>query len=302
MPIEHQGKLSGILYLENALSAGVFTPSRIEVLRLLSSQIAVSMENARLHEQEKELTRMQEEFRLAARIQQELLPARPPVIPGYDLCGMNIPAQAVGGDYFDFIRIDDRHVAVCLGDVSGKGLPASLLMANLQASLRGQSRLTLSASDCIRGSNRLLHDSTGAEKFATVFYGILDTESHRFRYCNGGHETPFRVTSSGACTELTAGGLALGIMESFPYEEEEVDLAPGDLLVMYSDGVTEAMNPVYEQFGRDNLLGMIREHRHLSADALVERIVGMVRHHAGTAPQSDDITLVVVRRVDPAGA
>jgi sigma-B regulation protein RsbU (phosphoserine phosphatase) len=254
------------------------------------------MENARLYAQERELVRMQEEYRLAAKIQQELLPARPPDVPGYEIFGTNIPALAVGGDYFDFIRIDDRRLAICIGDVSGKGLPASLLMANLQASLRGQSRQTLSPRECLSRSNRLLYESTAAEKYATVFYGILDTESHRFRYCNGGHEHPLLVAPSGKVVELVTGGVALGLLESFPYEEAEVSFMPGGLLVMYSDGVTEAMTASGEQFGRAKLEGVVAEERSATLQGLGEKIVGAVRAHAGAAPQSDDITLVAVRR------
>jgi predicted ATPase/serine phosphatase RsbU (regulator of sigma subunit) len=298
MPIEHQGKLSGILYLENSLAPGVFTPSRIEVLRLLSSQIAVSMENARLYAQEKELARMQEEVRLAAKIQRELLPAAAPRVEGYELCGTNTPALAVGGDYFDYISNDDGTLALCIGDVSGKGLPASLLMANLQASLRGQSGAQRSPAECLSRVNRLLHDSTSAEKFATVFYGILDPQTHRFRYCNAGHETPLVIRAAGGCTELSAGGPALGILDSFRFEEGEVDLFPGDLLVMYSDGITEAMSPSHELFGRERLADLLQSGRHLPAAELTSKVVQAVRRHEQGAPQSDDITLVALRRLD----
>jgi sigma-B regulation protein RsbU (phosphoserine phosphatase) len=294
MPIEHQGKLGGILYLENSLSSGVFTPSRIEVLRLLSSQIAVSMENARLYAQEQELARMREEVRLAAKIQRELLPARAPEIDGYQLCGTHAPALAVGGDYFDFIRTDGGELGICIGDVSGKGLPASLLMANVQASLRAQSGR--SPADCIARVNRLLYESTSPEKFATLFYGVLDLRTHRFRYCNCGHEPPLIFREGAQVTELTAGGIALGIMESFEFEEGEASLAPGDLLVMYSDGITEAMSPAHEQFGRERLMELLRANRGLAVREVTQKIVEEVRRHEAGAPQSDDITLVAVKR------
>ena len=146
-PIIHQGKLAGILYLENNLVSGAFTEERLEVLNLLSTQIAISIENAHLHEEEKELVRIREEVQVASRIQRDLLPQSTPVIPGYQLCGINIPAQIVGGDYYDYIQIDETGVALCLGDVSGKGLPAALLMANLQATLRAQ----IINSDSVKG-------------------------------------------------------------------------------------------------------------------------------------------------------
>jgi predicted ATPase/serine phosphatase RsbU (regulator of sigma subunit)/tRNA A-37 threonylcarbamoyl transferase component Bud32 len=299
MPIQHQGKLGGILFLENSLATHTFTPARLEVLRLLSTQIAVSMENARLYAQERELARIQEEVRLAASIQQELLPQHPPVIEGYEITGRNIPAMAVGGDYFDFIRIDDHRLAVCIGDVSGKGVPASLLMANLQASLRAQSLVTSSPRECLINSNRLLFESTSPEKFATLFYGVLDVRTHTFAYCNAGHEHPLLIDAAGGCRELSAGGIALGMLESFPFEEAVVPFAPGDLLVMYSDGVTEAMDMSVAQFGRAGLEAVLAGRHDLSLDGLTARLVDAVREHAGSAPQSDDITVVAIRRPVP---
>jgi predicted ATPase/serine phosphatase RsbU (regulator of sigma subunit) len=296
VPVLHQGNLAGILYLENNLTAGAFTPDRVEILTLLSSQIAVSMENARLHEQGRELARMQEEFRLAAKIQQELLPQHAPTVRGYSLRGLNIPAQAVGGDYFDFIRIDDHHLAVCIGDVSGKGLPASLLMANLQATLRGQTLLHTSPAACLKRANRLLHESTNPEKFATLFYGILDTSLHRLDYCNAGHEFPLLVHPNGEYVQLDKGGIGLGMLEEFDYEEASLDVSPGDLLLLYTDGVTEAMNHREELFGKERLLPLALQTRGGSAAEALEAVVAAVRAHSGDAPQSDDITLVAVRR------
>lgn len=292
----HQGKLAGILYLENNLIEGAFTPDRVEVLRLLSTQIAVSIENARYHEQGRELARMQEEFRLAATIQQELLPQTAPEISGYSICGRNIPALAVGGDYFDFIRMDESRLAVCIGDVSGKGLPASLLMANLQATLRGQTLLRSSPSECLRRANHLLHASTSPEKFATLFYAILDTSLHRLHYCNAGHEHPLLLRADGSSTLLAKGGIGLGMLEDFAFEEESVDFGHGDLLLMYTDGITEAMDQRLEQFGRDRLLSLVLESRNHMAESTVNAVIAAVNAHRNDWPQSDDITLVAVER------
>lgn len=296
MPVQHQGKLSAILFLENCLATHTFTPTRLEVLRLLSTQIAVSMENARLYAQERELARIQEEVSLAAKIQQELLPQKPPAVDGYDISGRNIPALTVGGDYFDYIRIDDHRLAVCIGDVSGKGVPAALLMANLQASLRAQTLLTISPSECMANSNRLLFESTSPEKFATLFYGILDMRLHTLTYCNAGHEHPILLGVSGKTQDLEIGGIALGMLESFPFEEAVVTLNPGDLLVMYSDGISEAMDPASERFGRERLDAVLASEKGSPLGSLTSNIVFAVQQHAGGAPQSDDITIVAIRR------
>ena len=296
MAVVQQGAVTGILYLENNLIEGAFTPDRVEVLRLLSAQIAVSMENARLHEQGREYARMQEEFRLAASIQRELLPKSAPHIAGYSLCGRNIPALAVGGDYFDFLRVDDAHLAVCIGDVSGKGLPASLLMANLQATLRGQTLLHASPSECLRRANHLLHASTSPEKYATLFYAMLDLSRNRLCYCNAGHEHPLLVHPDGTGVELEKGGIGLGILEDFPFEEESIDFGRGELLLMYTDGITEAMDGQGQMFGKERLLSLVLQSRNHSAQAAVDEIIAAVAAHRKDSPQSDDITLVAVER------
>jgi serine phosphatase RsbU (regulator of sigma subunit) len=299
-PIVRQGKLNGILYLENTLLSGAFTRERMEVLRLLSAQIAISIENARLYEQEKMLARMHEQVRLAADIQLDLLPKASPAVPGYTLAGRNLPAQLVGGDYFDYLPIDEGRIALCLGDVSGKGLPASLLMANLQATLRAQTALNDSPGSCMRRANTLLHRSTSPEKFATLFYGILDFREHTLWFSNAGHEQPMLLDGRDPLTPLDAGGPPLAMLEDYPYADGRVVLAPEALLVVYSDGVPEAMNRAGEQFGHDRLHAVIRDHSTAEPAALIEAIIEKIHDHAEGAEQSDDITLLVVRR-QPAG-
>ena len=296
LPILHQGKISALLYLENNLIAGAFTRERIEILRLLSSQIAISIENARLYEQEKAFVRMQEEVRLASQIQQNLLPKNAPDIPGYEIGGTNIPAQMVGGDYFDFIPISEGRWAICLGDVSGKGLPASLLMANLQATLRGQTLLDAPPGECLHRSNKLLYQSTSPEKFATLFYGILDTKHHSLAFSNAGHDNPFVMNQGVQKARLNAGGIPLGMMEEFSFEDDSVSLALGDTIILYSDGIPEAMNGDEDFFGEEQLAALLARHHSLTCAGLMEKILESVKSFTGTTPQSDDMTLVVVRR------
>jgi predicted ATPase/serine phosphatase RsbU (regulator of sigma subunit) len=295
-PIIHQGKLAGILYLENNQISGAFTEERLEVLNLLSSQIAISIENAHLHEEEKELVRIREEVHVASRIQRDLLPYAAPVIPGYQICGTNIPAQIVGGDYYDYIPIDDTNIALCLGDVSGKGLPAALLMANLQATLRAQITNSHSVKNSVERSNKLLCRSTGSDRFITLFCGILDWKSNRFRFTNAGHDSPFFFNGIGPPSRLTTGSLVLGMLEDFPYEEQAITFEKGDLLVIYSDGIPEAMNERNEDFGELRFEELISNNRETPANELMDRIIDEVKNHIGTAPQSDDITLLLIQR------
>jgi sigma-B regulation protein RsbU (phosphoserine phosphatase) len=298
VPMMVKSELMGVLTLYNKKGGTGFTEDDQRLLAIIGAQSAQVVENARLYESEQALFHMREELRLASKIQNDLLPKTFPEIPGYDLAGKSVPAQMVGGDYFDFIPIETHRLAVCLGDVSGKGLPASLLMANLQATLRGQTLLNASAKECVRRSNKLLHLSTSSEKFVTLFYGILDIKDHSLCFSNAGHENPLLISGGKEPLRLNTGGIVLSIMEEFPYEEETVPLLPGDLLVIYSDGVTDAINTRQELWGEARLTAVVKEHRDAGASALIDHIIAAVQSHAGEAPQMDDITLVVIKRKD----
>jgi len=297
VPLMTKGALIGMLTVYNRKEGQKFTDDDQRLLAIIGAQSAQVVENARLYEEEKALHQMREEVKLASRIQLELLPKAPPQTPGYDIAGKSIPAKDVGGDYFDFIPVDDHRLAICLGDVTGKGLPASLLMANLQATLRGQTLLGVSPKECLQRANTLMHRSTTADKFATLFYSILDFAHHTLCFSNAGHDNPFLFLQAGEVSRLKTGGTVLSVFEQFPYEEETISLQPNTLLVMYSDGVTEAMNAMLEQFGEERLKDLIVENRDASAGELIDKIVASVKHHAGSFPQSDDITLVVLKRI-----
>ena len=295
VPIMVKSTLIGVLTVYNKREEGVFNDEDQRLLAIIAGQSGQVVENARLYEEEQALHRMKEEVRLAATIQLDLLPKSSPSVTGYDIAGTSIPAQLVGGDYFDFIPVDAEHLAVCLADVSGKGLPASLLMANVQATLRGQTLTSPSASVCVQRANRLLHQSTSPEKFVTLFYGLLDIKRHVITYCNAGQDNPFHFSDKSEPTRLGTGGIVLSIMEEFPYKEESVSLLPGDIIVMYSDGISEAVNPHQEQFSDARIANVIATHRGESAAGIIEKIVAAVRGHAGDAPQADDMTIVVVK-------
>jgi sigma-B regulation protein RsbU (phosphoserine phosphatase) len=296
MPVVHHGAVQGLLYLENDQVRGSFSEDRREMLRLLTGQIAISLENARLVEKEKDLARIQEQVRLAARIQSDLLPHHAPQVEGYLLAGRNIPAQEVGGDYFDFLETGGGGCAVCVGDVSGKGLPASLLMANLQATLRGQVLASVSPGACLGRANTLLHRSTSPEKFATLILGVLDPHGHTFEYANAGQEHPFVMRADGNDAILSSGGPPLAMLEWFEYGSEVYPLAPGDTIVIYSDGIPEAMDPEGTMFGHERLHALLGSMRGESPEAMLEKSLAAVAAHTRGAPRSDDITIVIVQR------
>lgn len=297
-PLIVKSDLKGVLTIYNKKDGAGFTDEDQRLLAIIAAQSAQVIENARLSVEEQTLLRMQEQIRLAAQIQLDLLPKTAPKINGYDIAGKTVPAQSVGGDYFDFIMIDDNRLALCLGDVSGKGLPASLLMANLQATIRGQILSNLSAGECMNRSNTLLLRSTDDEKFATLFYAILDTNQHRLHYSNAGHNDPFIFSPSRPTSlPLKTGGIMLGMLPDFPFQDDVVTLQANDVLLIYSDGVTEAADKNGEDFGEQKLLELARENLHLSAGELVDKIIQAVKAHAGKAPpREDDITVVVVKR------
>jgi sigma-B regulation protein RsbU (phosphoserine phosphatase) len=297
MPLKNkEGIIVGVLQLINKRK-GIFSHDDENFIRALSIHAAIAIENARLYESERAYKQMREEVRLAAKIQLDLLPKTIPQISGYDLAGKTIPAKVVGGDYFDFITLDKNHLGICLGDVSGKGLPASLLMANLQATLRGQSSSDCSPRDCLSRSNTLLFRSTSSDKFVTLIYGLLDPENNKFKYSNAGHDNPFLIQKNKRIKRLKKGGIVLGIMPECVFEDETVAIQPGDILVLYSDGVIDAQNIKKERFGEERLTDLLQNNRSKSAQDIIDAVVDAVNIFSHNLQQSDDITMVVVKRV-----
>lgn len=246
--------------------------------------------------EQKKLMRIEEELHVAYDIQTKLLPDSPPSPDGYDIYGISIPAREVGGDYYDFVSVDDDHLACCLGDVSGKGMPAALLMSNLQAIVRGQSMLNLGTSECLRRTNRLLYFNTTSDKFATLFYALLDIREHRINYSSAGHNYPILFLEGKEPQQLEIGGIILGWMEEFTYDEGCVFLQPGDLLLIYSDGINEALNIKDEEYGEERLKNLVKNHQSRSSKEIAQRIIDEVNLFMGDAGQYDDMTLLLIKR------
>ncbi len=297
VPLIVKSELRGVLTVYNKKDGQPFNTEDQRLLAIISAQSAQVVENARLIEEEKLFIKMQQEVGLAAKIQRDLLPRSNPGLHGYDIFARTIAAQSIGGDYFDFIPMSDGRMALCLGDVSGKGLPASLLMANLQATLRGQTLVSQQPSECILRSNKLLFESTSPEKFATLFYGVIDIKHHSVNYSNAGHDWPFLISKEGSIQRLKTGGLMIGLIEQAAYQDEEVPIQLGDVLVIQSDGVSEAMNSGNEQFGEERLQKLLLDNKDRTAEEIIDITIKEVRKHAGAHPQSDDITMMVVKRV-----
>jgi sigma-B regulation protein RsbU (phosphoserine phosphatase) len=294
VPLELKGRLIGIINLFNKVR-GDFTSEDARLVAIIGAQCSQVIENARLYAEEVKLRRLEEDLRHANAIQQLLLPSDPPDVPGLNLAGVSHPARDVGGDYYDFIELGNNRWGIAVGDVSGKGMPAALTMANLQASVRGFANSSVSAAECVSGVNRLLCSSTNSKTFVTLFYAIYDSEKRAFTYCNAGHNPPFHFLPDGTMKELEVGGLLAGAFEFSDYDEETITLGQSECIMLFTDGVTEAANPDDDQFGEERLEASLRNHLGQEAPALIERVLDDVLKFQGTAPVADDITLVCLR-------
>jgi len=240
--------------------------------------------------------KQREEARMAREIQINLLPKSIPEVPGYEIAGKNVPALHVGGDYYDFLPLDEGRLAVALGDVSGKGLPASMLMANLQATIRSQACFKIDVRKCLEMSNKLLFHSTDNRTFVSLFYGILDLHDHTLSYANAGQNMPLLFSRGQAHASLKTRGLALGIREDVSYEREEIQIRPGDLLLIYTDGITEAMDEDMEEFGDEKLRNIVRDNLNEPVSELIERVFDAALRHSGPDRQTDDMTMIILKR------
>ncbi len=243
--------------------------------------------------------RLERDVEIAEEVQTRLFPRRDPEIPGLDCHGVCQPARGVAGDYYDFLPLAAGRTGLAVGDVAGKGLPAALLMASLQGSLRSLAPLSkdgaAGATRRVAELNAQLHALTEANRFATFFWAVFDEKARALTWVNAGHNAPMLVRASGAVERLSPSGPPLGAFARADYREATTALSRGDLLVVFTDGVTEAVDPAEEEFGEARLERLLREAEGESVGALCDRIVAAVRVFEAGAPQNDDITLVVAR-------
>lgn len=296
VPLIVKGELIGYLAVFNK-KTGVFSEDDRRLLSIISSQSAQIIENARLLEEEKHLLSLREELKMAHNIQNKLLPDSIPSFKGFDIDAINIPAKSVGGDYYDFIKKPEDQLAFCIADITGKGMPASMLMANLQATIRSQLLVSEDHSLTIKRTNTLLYNSTEPTKFATLFLGILELEENRPRltYVNAGHDHPLLIRKNSEPVELEATGLLLAVVEDTEYEVKQIDLLPGDLLLFFTDGITEAMNIQKKEYGLEKLRNLAVSLSDKTAEDVAAEIMKDVNSHTKGAEQSDDITLISVK-------
>jgi phosphoserine phosphatase RsbU/P len=269
--------------------------------RQLVSRLRTQIDIGRAARGRQRLAAEQEhELEEARKIQQRLLPSEIPQLRDYTIASAWQPARVVGGDYFDVLLIDEQRVALCIADVSGKGMPAALLMSNVQATVKAYAFESIGPAALSERVNRMVSINTDRDRFVTFVYCVLDCRSHKLVYTNAGHNAPILIRDSGAVLPLDRGGSVLGPFEESVYEEVEIDFGPGDRLVLFTDGVTEATNAAGEEFGEDRLIDLLVHHRRLNASGLRDRVIAAVGEFSGGS-FDDDVTLIAVSCDKPAG-
>jgi serine phosphatase RsbU (regulator of sigma subunit) len=299
VPLQTQDQIIGVIYVDSPSLIREFTRDDLNLLTVMANVAAVRIEQARYVEAEQARQLMARDLAQAAEIQKTLLPASAPAVPGLDVAGHNAPCRTVGGDYYDFFRRGPNQLAMFLGDVSGKGMPASLLMVGLQARVQVliEADETESLGAVMTKLNRITSGHCPPNRFITLFFCILDGATGDVTFCNAGHNPPIVVRSNGNYELVKGGGPVIGLLPSIEYREFGLKLEPGDLLVIYSDGVTEAVNPTGEQFGVARLAELAAANRDKASSEIVTAVNRTLETFTGGAPQSDDITLIVARRV-----
>lgn len=255
----------------------------------------ISIETARLIEQEVEKKKLEQELHIASEIQRQLLPEKCPAIKGYQVAGSNHPSLQVGGDYYDCFKLNDDEYIFCIADVSGKGAPAALLMSNLQASLHSLMDTGLTLSQITARINNIIYRNTPSDKFITFFLGLLNVCDQSFSSVNAGHNPPYLFHADGRFEPLEEGGLILGMMPDVAFDSETKALKSGDCIVMFTDGVSEAMNQDEEEFGEPRIEKHVLENRSASAAELLESLTQAVGEFSSGCPQADDITVVTLK-------
>lgn len=295
VPMQIQGKTKGLIILGRRINNFDYTNADIEFIFSVGSLAIISMENRRLFREALEKQKMEEELDIAREIQRNLLPQKIPAYTNFDIAAVNVSSKQVGGDYYDIIELDENDCCVAIADVSGKGVPASLLMANMQAFLQVICRQNVPLNEATGLINDLISKNTADGKFITFFWGILNNIDLTFEYVNAGHNPPLLIRD-GKIIKLEIGGMILGVMKTIlPYRSEKIQLMKDDVLVMFTDGISEAMNKKSEEFSDEALEKLSLEMASASAETILKGIQSEVQKFTDGANQSDDITLVIIK-------
>ena len=293
-PILSNKRLIGVFTLESD-EQDIYTRSDLALFEKFTHQVALSIEKAQLYRALLDKKRLEQELSIAREIQLSFLPAKPPQLNGFEVAGLNIPSRLVSGDYYDFIRIVEGQWGLVVGDVSGKGIPSSLIMASFRACLLAEIRNNYAIRTIMAKVNQLLWESTDDHQFVTAFYGVLDEQRHILTYCNAGHNPVILIRADGSALRLETGGLILGAFSDSVYWENFVQILPDDLLLLYTDGVTEIYNEAEEEYGVDRLQSLATLNRHRTAKEITLLVKDQILDFAADKTPQDDFTLVVLK-------
>jgi serine phosphatase RsbU (regulator of sigma subunit) len=290
--MRYKGKPVGVLRVYTDTEQ-VFSPLKIDLMKAVAAQAAAAIENARLLAETIEAEQLEKQVQLAADVQQRMIPQTPPTLPGLDVSSVYVPCFTLGGDFYDFIPLPDDNLGIAIADVSGKGVPASLIMASVRAFLRAQVDNVYYLYEVMRRINLMLFRDTKPGEFVTLFYGVLDARTLRFTYCNAGHP-PALLLRDGQVTELAAENMVLGVSPEEPYQQSMIDLKKGDLLLLYTDGLADGMNYQQQTFGRQRIVEAFRKGGE-TAEIVAQNVLWELRKFVGMNKRTDDVTMIVAR-------
>ncbi len=301
VPLKAKERVLGTIYVDNRIQAGIFAQADLELLNAIASSAAIAIENARLYQVAVEKGRLESELQMARQVQASLLPTRLPDVPGWEFVARWLPARQVAGDYYDFIRTPQGQVGLVVADVSDKGMPAALFMTLTRSVIRASLDGGQEPAEGIRRANRLICADSPSSMFVTLFFALLDPATNQITYVNAGHNPPLlyqrgKRPGQGALSRLLRTGMALGVDEDQSYEQRTVSLNPGDFLVLYTDGITDALTPGGQDFGMHKLEGVVLDQRENSAAQIAAALEQALEAHTAGAPLFDDSTLMVARR------
>lgn len=291
---DKDNKIIGSLETINKI-ANYFDKEDEQMLSALAVHASLAIENAMLHKEVQEKRKLEQELTVASEIQKRFLPDHSPKLSNFDIDAFTVQCKQVGGDYYDFIPLENGNIAIAIADISGKGIPASLMMANLQAALQSQAIIQNEPSPVVSTINKFLFRNSTANKYATFCYGILDPEKANFTYTNAGHNPPLLRRFNGNWEELTIGGMVVGLFDDQKYEQTSVKLEPGDILVLFSDGVSEAMNAIEEEFETIRLKKVVENYLNKDARQICEAIYDEIKLFEAGTVRHDDLTLLMIK-------
>ncbi len=296
VPLQIKDQVSGVVYVDNRLQTGIFTQADLDLLTAIASSAAVAIENARLYQVAVEKGRLERELQMAREVQASLLRHETPQITGWEFVARWRPAREVAGDYYDFIAGDKGQIGLVIADVTDKGMPAALFMALTRSIVRASVASASSPAEGIARANPLICADSTRGMFVTLFYASLNPTARELTYVNAGHNPPLLCRAGqDQPTGLALTGLPLGIKADAPYEQRTLYLIPGDFIILYTDGVTDAMNPAGQDFGMQRLQRVLRDHCRSSAADILAALEAAIDGFTGPTPPFDDMAIVVIR-------